>query len=96
MSQAYLGSFNGTVTPNVNMLKVFKENEIAANPNSILNYCDMTLVKFGISAPAGTIVKINGREIPLFTGIFELGMNQLDITSLEFEEAVDVNIYYMY
>ena len=24
MSQAYLGSFNGTVTPNVNMLKVFK------------------------------------------------------------------------
>lgn len=25
MSQAYLGSFNGTVTPNVNMLKVFKE-----------------------------------------------------------------------
>lgn len=56
----------------------------------------MTLVKFGISAPAGTKVKINGREIPLFTGIFELGMNQLDITSLEFEEAVDVNIYYMY
>lgn len=96
MSQAYLGSFNGTVTPNVNMLKVFKENEIATNPNSILNYCDMTLVKFGISAPAGTKVKINGREIPLFTGIFELGMNQLDITSLEFEEAVDVNIYYMY
>lgn len=96
MSQAYLGSFNGTVTPNVNMLKVFKENEIAANPNSILNCCDMTLVKFGISAPAGTKVKINGREIPLFTGIFELGMNQLDITSLEFEEAVDVNIYYMY
>lgn len=96
MSQAYLGSFNGTVTPNVNMLKVFKENETAANPNSILNYCDMTLVKFGISAPAGTKVKINGREIPLFTGIFELGMNQLDITSLEFEEAVDVNIYYMY
>ena len=41
-------------------------------------------------------MKINGREIPLFTGIFELGMNQLDITSLEFEEAVDVNIYYMY
>ncbi len=96
MSQAHLGSFNGTVTPNINMLEVFKRKEIEDNPNSILNFGDLILKKFGISAPAGTVVKINGKEIPLFTGVFELGMNQIDISSLEFDEAVDVNIYYMF
>ena len=96
MSQAYLGSFNGTVTPEVNMLDIFKQNELNDNPNSILKYGDMVLKKFGISCPAGTTIQINGKEIPLFTGVFELGMNQIDITSLVFSEAVDVNIYYMY
>lgn len=96
MSQAHLGSFNGTVTPNINMLDVFKKNEITANTNSILNFGDMVLKKFGISCPAGTIIFINGKEIPVFTGVFELGMNQIDITSLVFSEAVDVNIYYMF
>lgn len=96
MSQAHLGSFNGTVTPNVNMLDVFKQNEIKENPNSILNFGKLVLKKFGISAPAGTVVKINGKEIPLFTGVFELGMDQIDISSLVFTEAVNVNIYYMF
>lgn len=96
MSQAHLGSFNGTVTPNVNMLDIFKQNEIKENPNSILNFGKLVLKKFGISAPAGTVVKINGKDIPLFTGVFELGMDQIDISSLVFTEAVDVNIYYMF
>lgn len=96
MSQAHLGSFNGTVTPNINMLDIFKKNEIEDNPNSILNFGDMVLKKFGISCPAGTTIFINGKEIPLFTGVFELGMNQIDITSLVFPEAVSVNIYYMF
>lgn len=96
MSQAHLGSFNGTVTPNVNMLDIFKQREIKDNPNSILNFGDLVLKKFGISAPAGTVIKINGKETPLFTGVFELGMNQIDITSLEFLETVNVNIYYMF
>lgn len=96
MSQAHLGSFNGTVTPNINMLDVFKANEIADNPNSILNFGDMVLKKFGISCPAGTEIFINGKKIPVFTGVFELGMNQIDITSLVFTSPVDVNIYYMF
>ena len=96
MSQAHLGSFNGTVTPNVNMLDIFKRNELEDNPNSILQFCDLVLKKFGISCPEGTEIEINGKKIPLFTGVFELGMNQIDITSLVFSEAVDVNIYYMF
>ena len=96
MSQAHLGSFNGTVTPNVNMLDIFKQKEMQDNPNSLLNFGALVLKKIGISAPAGTVVKINGKEIPLFTGVFELGMNQIDITSLVFSDVVSVNIYYMF
>lgn len=96
MSQAHLGSFNGTVTPGVNMLDIFKANERADNPNSILNFGNMILRKIGISCPAGTIIKINGKDITLFSGAFELGMDQIDIVSLEFSEAVDAQIYYMF
>lgn len=96
MSQAHLGSFNGTVTPNVNMVEVFKQNERTKNPNSILNFGQMSLRKLSMSCPAGTKVEINGSEIPLITGIFELGMNQINVTSLVFQEAVDVDVYYMF
>ncbi len=96
MSQAHLGCFSGTVTPNVNMLEIFRQNERAENPNSILNFGQMSLRKLSMSCPAGTKVKINGKEIPLFTGVFELGMDQINVTSLVFTEAVDVNIYYMF
>lgn len=96
MSQAHLGSFSGTVTPNVNMLDIFKQNERVDNPNSILNFCQMSLRKLSMSCPAGTKVKINGEEIPLFTGMFELGMDQINVTSLVFQEAVEVSIYYMF
>lgn len=96
MSQAFLGSFNGAVTPNKNMIDVFKENEIKANPNSILNFDRLVLKKFAISAPTGTILKINGKDIPMYTDFFELGLDQVDIYTLEFSDAVDVNIYYMY
>ena len=96
MSQAHLGSFSGTVTPGVNMLDVFKQNERMDNPNSILNFGKMSLKMLSMSCPANTKVKINGKEITLFTGIFELGMGQIDITSLEFSEAANVSAYYMF
>ena len=87
MSQAHLGCFCGTVTPNVNMLDIFKQNERADNPNSILNFGQMSLRKLSMICPEGTKVKINGKEIPLITGIFELGMDQINITSLEFSAS---------
>lgn len=65
MSQAHLGCFSGTVTPNVNMLDIFKQNERADNPNSILNFGQMSLRKLSMICPEGTKVKINGKEIPL-------------------------------
>ena len=96
MSQAHLGSFSGIVTPKVNMLDIFKQNERAENHNSILNFGKMSLKMISMSCPAGTKVKINGKEITLFSGVFELGMGQIDITSLEFSEAINMSAYYMF
>lgn len=96
MAVGTLGSFNGTVTPNVNMLDTFKANELVINPNSTLKYGNMVIKKIGISAPEATTIEINGREIFLPTGLFELGYGQVDIYSLEFRSAVPVQIYYLY
>lgn len=98
MSKGMLGSFNGTVTPNVNMVEVFKQNEIEKHENSILKFADfMTLRKVGIQCEGGTIVQINDCDIPIpSSGVFELGFDQIEVTKLVFPSAVEANIYYMY
>ena len=66
MSKGTLGSFNGTTTANVNMLDIFKQNEMAAHENSTLAFTDhMVIKKIGIQCEAGTEVIINGCEILL-------------------------------
>lgn len=97
MSKGTLGSFNGTTTANVNMLDIFKEKEMAKHENSTLAFSSrMIIKKIGIQCPAGTEVSINGCDIPIVSGVFELGFGQIDVSSLVFKEAVSVNIYYMY
>jgi len=97
MSKGTLGSFNGTTTANVNMLDIFKQQELDKHENSILAFSDRMIIrKIGIQCDPGTNVIINGCEIPIVSGIFELGYGQIDVTSLVFKEAVSVNIYYMY
>ena len=97
MSKGTLGSFNGTTTANVNMLDIFKKEEMAKHENSTLAFSScMIIKKIGIQCPAGTEVSINGCDIPIVSGVFELGFGQIDVSSLIFKEAVPVNIYYMY
>lgn len=96
MSMGTLGSFNGTTTGNTNMLDIFKQNEMEQHQNSYLQFSDMVIKKIGIQCASGTEVEINGCKIPIVSGVFELGYGQIDITSLVFESAVPVNIYYMY
>lgn len=96
MAQGTLGSFNGVVTPNVNMLQIFRQNELRFNPNSSLQFSKMIVRKIGIQTDAGTVVEINNREIPIVSGMFELGFGQVDIYSLVFKNAVEANIYYLY
>lgn len=96
MTNGVLGSFNGTVTANVNMLDIFKENELTQHPNSTLQFSKLTIKKLGIQCDPGTEVEINGSKIPIVSGTFELGFGQVEVTSLIFRSAVSVNIYYMY
>lgn len=98
MSKGILGSFNGTVTAGVNMVEIFKQNEIAKHENSTLKFSDfMILRKVGIQCAAGTMISINDCEIPVpSTGVFELGFDQIDVTKLVFPSAMEANIYYMY
>ena len=95
MSKGTLGSFNGTTTANANMVDVFRKNEIELHQNSVFAE-RMIIKKIGIQCDPGTEVSINGCDIPIVSGVFELGYGQIDITSLVFKQAVAVNIYYMY
>lgn len=97
MSKGTLGSFNGVVTKDVNMIDIFKQEELKKHKNSILAFSPkMIIKKLGIQCPAGTEVSINGSDIPIVSGIFELGFGQIDVSSLVFKDSVSVNIYYMY
>lgn len=91
-----IASWSGTVTPGTNMVEVFRQQELALHPNSYLLHTNMIVRKIAIKTDEGTKVKINGREIELFSGVFETGFNQVYITSLVFDEAKNVQTYYLF
>lgn len=91
-----IASWSGTTTPGENLVETFRQQELQLNPNSYLLHTNMIIRKICLKANEGTKVKINGREIELFTGVFETGFNQVYITSLVFDEAVDIQTYYLF
>lgn len=97
MSKGRLGCFSGAVTAGENMVEVFRKKEMDLNENTSLSFMPfMTLKKLGIQCNPGTVVEINGCPITIFTGVFELGFGQIDVTSIVFQNAGNANIYYMY
>lgn len=91
-----IASWSGTTTPGENLVETFRQQELALNPNSYLLHTNMIVRKIAIKTDEGTKVKINGREIELFSGIFETGFNQVYVTSIIFNEAVDIQTYYLF
>lgn len=91
-----IASWSGTTTPGENLVETFRQQELALNPNSYLLHTNMIIRKIAFKAEEGITVKINGRDIELFSGIFETGFNQAYITSIVFDEAVDVQVYYLF
>ena len=91
-----IASWSGTTTPGENLVETFRQQELALNPNSYLLHTNMIVRKIAIKTDEGTKVKINGREIELFSGVFETGFNQVYITSIIFNEAVDIQTYYLF
>lgn len=92
-SLAHLGSFHGVCAANTDMVKWFKEAERIKNPKIPF----VSVRKIAIEAPAETLFTINDIEIKMpSTGIFELGLDYIQIYTLTFKDDVDVNIVYMY
>lgn len=91
-----IASWSGTTTPGENLVETFRQQELALNPNSYLLHTNMIIRKIAIKADEGTKVKINGREIELFSGVFETGFNQVYVTSIVFDEAADIQVYYLF
>lgn len=88
-----LGSFKGTVTTNKNLVENFKQTVKAKFPT----YTFSSLKKIAIEAPAGTRLQIEGVDITMpSTGIFELGLDYIEVNSIIFLDEVDVNIVYLY
>ena len=96
MSKGTLGSWEGMVTPDKNMLKIFRENELAINPYSIIKFTDMSIIKLGVIADPGTVFFINGERIVMATNVFELGLGIKTIKSLMFTSAVYAQFAFMY
>lgn len=91
-----IASWSGTTTPGENLVETFRQQELELNPNSYLLHTNMIIRKIAIKADEGTKVKINGREIELFSGVFETGFNQVYVTSIVFDEAADIQVYYLF
>lgn len=91
-----IASWSGTTTPGENLVETFRQQELALNPNSYLLHTNMIVRKIAIKTEEGTKVKINGREIELFSGVFETGFNQVYITSIVFDDAADIQTYYLF
>ena len=96
MSRGTLGSFNGVVTPNANMVEVFRQKEIWEHPNTHLKFGNMTIRKIGIITDPNTIVYMNDAKIVIPSGTFELAYGMLAITKLVFEAPVNAVIHYIY
>lgn len=93
LSLAYLGSYNGICDANVNLVDVFKKIQKEKRPNISFN----TIRKIAIEAPSKTEFTINDVDIIMpSTGIFELGLDYVQIEKLVFKNSVQVNIVYLY
>lgn len=88
-----MGSYQGKCQANINMVDIFKANEKVKNPSLYFK----TIRKIAIEAPVKTSIYINDVKIVMpSTGIFELGLDYIQITKLEFKEPVEVNIIYLF
>ena len=92
----HLGQYQGPAEAGKNLIGIFKQREIARHENSFLNFSPLVLKKLGIRCEQGTTVEINGDSIVINSGTFELGLEVMDVTSLVFPSATEVDIIYGY
>lgn len=96
MAKGTAGSYFGIAKSGVNLIPIFKENELKKHSNSFLKTSALIVKKIAIAAPAGTVFTINGADFLMPANAFELGYGVIDIKELIFKQDVSVTITYIY
>ncbi len=96
MAMVTIGSFFGEAQKDVDLIPIFRENELSKNPNSFLKTAKLVIKKIAISAPKGTKFKINDAEFLMPSSTFELAYGVVDIQKLSFSENTEATIVYAY
>ncbi len=96
MAMVTIGGFFGKAQKDVDLIPIFRENELSKNPNSFLKTASLVVKKIAISAPKGTQFKINDAEFLIPEATFELAYGVVDIQKLSFSQNTEVTIVYAY
>ena len=96
MAMVTIGGFFGEVQKDVDLIPIFRENELSKNPDSFLKTSRLIVKKIAISAPKGTQFKINYAEFLIPESTFELAYGVVDIQKLSFSQNTEVTIVYAY
>ncbi len=96
MAMVTIGGFFGEAQKDVDLIPIFRENELSKNPNSFLKTAKLVIKKIAISAPKGTKFKINDAEFLMPSSTFELAYGVVDIQKLSFSENTEATIVYAY
>lgn len=96
MAMVTIGSFFGEAQKDVDLIPIFRENELSKNPNSFLKTAKLVIKKIAISAPKGTKFKINDAEFLMPSSTFEIAYGVVDIQKLSFSENTEATIVYAY
>ena len=96
MGNAMAGSFFGTAKAGVNLIPIFRENEIKKHADSFLKISNLIIKKIAIAAPSGTMFQLNGSDFLMPANAFEIGYGMVDIEELIFKQDTAVTITYIY
>lgn len=96
MSKSTVGSFSGTAKSGINLIPIFRENEIKIHPDSFLKTSGLIVKKIAIVAQAGTAFQLNGADFLMPANTFELSYGIIDISELIFKQDALVTITYIY
>lgn len=96
MPKCTIGSFSGTAKSGVNLIPIFRENELKKHTDSFLKTSALIVKKIAIVAPAGTTFHLNGADFLMPSNDFEISYGMVDITELIFSQDTIVTITYVY
>lgn len=96
MAMLTIGSFFGEAQKDVDLIPIFRGNELSKNPDSFLKTASLVIKKIAISAPSGSKFKINDAEFLMPGSTFELAYGVVDIQKLSFSQDTEVTIVYSY